>query len=80
MLAKLNDLGAVLPQVRAIRSTAILLATTTALVESRGTTVYSANMVQEAATIQDQLSEDLKKQFFMLRQQMKMLQGPRRKC
>ncbi len=39
-----------------------------ALVESRGTTVYSAEVVQEVANVQNQLAEDLKKQFFMLRQ------------
>ncbi len=61
-LAKLNDMGAVLTQVQPIGNSAILLAATIALVQTRGTSVYCAN------DIQLQLAEDLQKQFFMLRQ------------
>ncbi len=68
MLARLNDLGAVMPQTEPIRSAAVLLAATTALVESRGIADYSAEAIQEVADIQNQLAEDLRKQFFMLRQ------------
>ncbi len=68
MLVKLNDMGAMLAQVQPIESVAILLAATTALVQSRGTAVYSAEAIQEVANIQQQLAEDLWKQFFMLRQ------------
>ncbi len=66
MLARLNDLGGILPQVQPIGSVAVLLAATTALVQSRGTAVYSAEVIQEVTNIQEQLSEDLRKQFFTL--------------
>ncbi len=68
MLARLNDLGAVLRQFQPIRSTVVLLAAMAALVESRGTMVYSAESIQEVADIQNQLAEDLWKQFLLLRQ------------
>ncbi len=50
MLAKLNNVGAVLMQVQPIGSAAELLAATTALVVSRGAAVYSAEAMQEVAT------------------------------
>ncbi len=68
MLAKLNDMGAVLVQVQPVGSSAILLATTITLVQTQGTTVYSAKALQEVDNIQLLLAEDLRKQFFMLRQ------------
>ncbi len=38
------------------------------LVQAHGTSVYSAEALQEVDRIQLQLAEDLQKQFFMLRQ------------
>ncbi len=64
----LNEMGAVLTQVKLIRSSAVLLAATIALVQSHGTSAYSPEALQEVDNIQLQLTEDLWKQFFMLRQ------------
>ncbi len=66
MLLVLNELGAVLIQTKPIRSSAVLLAAMIALVQSHGTSTYSAEALQEVDNIQLQLAEDLWKQFFRL--------------
>ncbi len=68
MLTVLNEMGAVLMQVKPVRSSAILLAVTIVLVQSHGTPTHTAEAIQEVDKIQLQLAEDLRKQFFMLRQ------------
>ncbi len=59
MLVTLNDMGAVLMQVHPISSSTILLAATIVLVQTCGTAVYSAEVLQEVDKIQLQLAEDL---------------------
>ncbi len=66
MLQNLNELGAVLVQTKPIASSAILLMKTLVLVRARGTAVYLAEAVQEAARIQQIQTRDEQVVYFTL--------------
>ncbi len=68
MLQNLNEMGAVLVQPKPITSSSFLLTKTLALVQARGTAVYSAGAVAEAERIQQFQMKDEQLVYFTLRQ------------
>ncbi len=66
MLSVLNEMGAVLVQVKPIASSSILLVGTVAPVKAHGTASYSAEAVQEAGRIQQLQARDVRMQYFTL--------------